>query len=178
VGDLAPDPAAPRALPPWRQPAAVALAERIAACFQHWTGRHLVPPDAPDRAAALYAHDRVLLAHALPGSPLAPPDASEPCFIYANAAAQALWGYDWTSIVGMPSRRSAPPAAQAERERMLSGALASGLIEDYQGVRQRRDGVLFSIRSVALWLLTDAQGGRVGQAASFVPPSGLPPLGP
>ena len=41
-------------------------------------------------------------------------------FCYANRNAQGLWGLTWDEFIRLPSRLSAEPLVQAERERLLA----------------------------------------------------------
>ncbi len=127
---------------------------------RHWTGRDLVDPGlAPAQAArALYHAPFAVLSHDA---------AAEPRFTYANLAAQRLFEMPWSEIVGLPSRRSAEPVAQAERERLLARVAQQGYIDDYSGVRIAGSGRRFRIRRATVWNLLDAAGRPCGQAACF-----------
>ena len=75
---------------------------------------------------------------------------------------------NWNEIVGLPSRLSAEPLAQAERERLLQRVAANGYIDDYSGVRIARSGRRFTIKQATVWNLVNPGGVVLGQAACFV----------
>lgn len=124
--------------------------------YRHWTRRELLA-DEPS-ARALYHAPFAVLSH---------DNAQDPCFTYANLAAQKLFEMSWSEIVGLPSRLSAEPLAQAERERLLQRVTAQGYIDDYSGVRIARSGRRFTIRQATVWNLVNQDGAMLGQAACF-----------
>lgn len=91
----------------------------------------------------------------------------DPVFRYANQMAQELWRMDWQTITRMPSRLTARPDAQADRERLLCEARENGCVKNYSGVRVTSDGKLFFISETILWNVEDESGKRYGQAAMF-----------
>lgn len=95
--------------------------------------------------------------------------APDPCFTYANLAAQAVFEMPWSEIIGLPSRRSAEIPAQAERAHLLERVATQGYIDDYSGVRITRSGKRFLIQRAIVWNLLNPQGERLGQAACFMP---------
>jgi PAS domain-containing protein len=97
-----------------------------------------------------------LLAHG-PGT--------DPKFIYANRTAQRFFGYDWDAFTQLPSRLSATPSRQDERDRLLAAVAAKGFATDYRGLRVGNDGRRFWIEGVTVWELLDSVGRRHGQAA-------------
>ena len=141
---------------PWRTSALCQLASIIVSAHRRHTGRDLVAADADALALAdaLYATPQVVLAH---------DGASDPRYLYANRAAQALWGYSWAEFIGMPSRLSAPPEGRQRRDGLLATARATGVIHAPDQVRVTRTGRLFRIAEVVLWNLD----GVPGQAATF-----------
>lgn len=116
------------------------------------------PLAADSSAAALYRAPFCLLAH---------DGAADPVFIYANAAAQACFGYGWEEFLRLPSRLSAETPEQSERQRLLDAVRAQGFIENYRGVRVAKSGRRFLIEQVVVWELVDEGGARRGQAAMF-----------
>lgn len=127
---------------------------------RHWTGRDLVDPalSPAEAARALYHAPFAVLSHDA---------APDPRFTYANLTAQRLFEMAWGEIVGLPSRHSAEPLVQAERERLLARVAEQGYIDDYSGVRIARSGSRFRIRSATVWNLIDELGRPCGQAACF-----------
>jgi hypothetical protein len=67
----------------------------------------------------------------------------------------------------MPSRLSAEPVNQQERERLLAKVTAQGFIDDYAGVRISKTGKRFLIQGAVVWNVVDEHGVYHGQAAWF-----------
>lgn len=149
-------------LEPWQDPAVQRWSEAIAASFRHWTGTELVQAIGALATAtpplAIYHAPAVVLAH---------DGAADPCFVYANAQAQALWEIPWQRFIGMPSRLSAAQQDRAERQRLLEGTQAAGISHGYRGVRTAASGRQFRILEATLWNVLDGEGRRIGQAVTF-----------
>ena len=134
----------------------------MAASFLRLLGRPLsaeagtLTPEA--LARFLYDAPFVLLAHT---------DAPDPVFCYANRRAQELFGYSWEEFTRLPSRLSAEPVSQEERQRLLDQARSKGYVDNGQGIRIARDGRRFKIENVILWDVLDDHGNFVGQAAIY-----------
>lgn len=129
--------------------------------YRHWTRRELAPPGMDDKAAAryLYAAPFALLSH---------DTAREPVFNYANQTALNLFAMGWEELTSLPSRLSAEPVLQDERQRLLEEVTLKGYIDHYEGIRIGRHGRRFSIHNAVVWNLTDRHGeGHLGQAAMF-----------
>ena len=124
--------------------------------YRHWTGRDMLSGD--QSAYALYHAPFAVLSH---------DSADDPRFTYANLSAQKMFEIPWSELVGLPSRHSAEPMAQAERERLLQRVAAQGYIDDYSGVRIARSGRRFTIQQATVWNLVDRDGVALGQAACF-----------
>jgi len=92
--------------------------------------------------------------------------AAEPIFNYANLNALQLFAMDWDEFTQLPSRLSAEPVNQAERQRLLAEVTALGYISNYQGVRIAKTGQRFLIKNAVVWNLFD-DAGYQGQAACF-----------
>jgi hypothetical protein len=93
--------------------------------------------------------------------------AEEPVFNYANLAAQRRFDMDWESLTALPSKQSAEPMLQEERQRLIETVRQQGYIDDYSGVRISAAGQRFFIPRATVWNLLDEQGGYHGQAAVF-----------
>jgi len=93
--------------------------------------------------------------------------ASDPIFNYANLKALELFELSWDDFICLPSRLSAEPVNQAERERLLSQVTANGYIDHYEGVRISSTGKRFKISNAVVWNLTDKNQNYKGQAAWF-----------
>jgi PAS domain-containing protein len=117
----------------------------------------LVPENISDPARWLYED--------APFAVLAHNTAADPIFIYGNRAAQALFEYSWEELTVLPSRLSAEPVEQAERQQFLDRVLRDGFVTGYRGVRVARSGKRFWIEDATVWDLRDDAGTYRGQAA-------------
>jgi hypothetical protein len=70
-------------------------------------------------------------------------------------------------LVKLPSRETAEPGEQAERERLLQTVTKQGYIDNYRGIRITKSGRRFLIEQATVWNLLDENGGHYGQAATF-----------
>jgi len=122
--------------------------------------QYLVQPvtDVYELSRLLYQSPLVVLAHN---------GGADPVFIYANQRAQDLWGYSWEEFLGLPSRLSAAPDQQKDRNRFLAEVAEHGYSSEYSGIRVDKSGRSFRIENVALWNLSDEKTGLKGQAACF-----------
>ena len=93
--------------------------------------------------------------------------ADDPVFTYGNLAAQNLWEVSWGQLTQMPSRLSAEPDERDARAAMLASITENGFIDDYHGIRISSTGRRFAIKNAIIWTLTDDQGHKCGQAATF-----------
>jgi len=134
--------------------------ERLRRTFHALTGRDLIDPTlSPEAAAeALFHAPFVVLSHAA---------AADRLLTYGNRAALELFALTWEELTQMPSRLTAEAPDRAERARWLAQVAARGFIDDYAGVRIARTGRRFLIQRATVWNLTDDQGRRCGQAATF-----------
>jgi hypothetical protein len=134
--------------------------EIMADTFYRYTGKRLAPEALRGQALAkyLYGAPFVLLSHGTE---------ADPVFNFANEQAQQLWEMDWNEFTKLPSRLSAEPVGQEERNSLLNRARIHGYIDDYSGIRISRTGKRFRIVDTVLWNLYDASGVPVGQAAMF-----------
>lgn len=105
-----------------------------------------------------YTADFALLSHNTDQDPL---------FNYANRSALDLFELSWDELIGMPSRLSAEPVKQQERERLLVKVMSQGFIDDYTSVRISKTGRRFQIQGAVIWSVHDEQGVFHGQAAWF-----------
>jgi len=128
--------------------------------LRHWTGRDLVNHRMSAAEAALYLFNApfALLSHDA---------APDPIFSYANRTALSLFGMEWEELTRLPSRLSAEPAAQGERDALLQEVAANGFIAHYRGIRVGRYGNRFQIEDAMVWNLRSPAGIHLGQAARF-----------
>ena len=92
---------------------------------------------------------------------------NEPLFNYANRTALDLFELEWQEFVGMPSRLSAEPLLQFQREQLLKEVADKGFIDHYSGVRIAKSGKRFLIKNVVVWNVYDQRQNFYGQAAYF-----------
>lgn len=135
-------------------------AERLRRSFHAVTGRDLIDPalSLDVAAEALFHAPFVVLSHDA---------APDPLLTYGNQTALNLFALTWEELIQMPSRLTAQAPDRAERARLLAEVTAHGFIDNYSGVRIARTGQRFLIEQATVWNLTDAQGQRCGQAATF-----------
>ncbi len=91
---------------------------------------------------------------------------SNPIFNYANLKALALFEFSWEDFTQTPSKLSAEPVNQAEREKLLAQVTELGYIKNYAGIRISKTGKRFMIKNALVWNLTN-NGIYQGQAACF-----------
>jgi len=114
--------------------------------------------DEPDLGLQVFCADFALLSH---------DTKADPIFNYANQAALKLFELSWQDLINMPSRFSAEPVNQEERQRLLNNVNTDGYIDDYSGVRLSKTGRRFLIKRAVVWNVTDEKGQYWGQAACF-----------
>lgn len=107
------------------------------------------------------------LYEAAPFCVLAHNTASDPRFVYANAAAQRCFEYSWAEFTTLPSRLSAEAPDRTERQSLLDQVARQGYASGYRGLRISRSGRRFWIEDGTVWQMTDAGGTVHGQAAVF-----------
>ena len=128
--------------------------------FKTLTGYELIgrTPSIQIQADTLFHANFVIVSH---------DTQPDPVFNYGNQTALNLWEFDWEHFVKLPSRLSAEPMAQIDRDRLLLEAKNNGYIQNYGGVRISRTGKRFWIENATIWTVTDRQGKDIGQAATF-----------
>lgn len=98
----------------------------------------------------------------------------DPVFNYANETAQRLWEMSWQDFTKLPSRFSAEPVKEKERNAMLEGVREKGFITGYSGIRISRSGKRFTIKNATLWNIHDEVNVYYGQAVVFYNWEGRP----
>jgi len=138
--------------------------------YARWTGLSLVDLRLPDEAlaAALWELDRVVVAH---------DTQADPVFQYGNRMALELFEMDFATFTRLPSRQSAEPVHQSERQKLLEEVRLNGYSDSYSGVRVSRTGKRFRIANATIWNVVDAEGKLHGQAACFSEWAPLPSCG-
>ncbi|MBU6431720.1 MAG: MEKHLA domain-containing protein [Nitrospirae bacterium] len=144
----------------WTNPVVVEWTQRLLSSYRHWTGRELIERiDEPDvQAHRLFQAPFVVVSHGAE---------TDPVLNYGNRMALDLWEMTWDQLVQTPSRLTAEPINRAEREWMLEQAKTRGYLDTYRGVRITSTGRRFLVENALIWNIVDAEGRRVGQAATF-----------
>ena len=127
--------------------------------FRHWTKRELVAPAMSDQDGArfLFQARFAVVSH---------DTAKDPIFNYANQTALSLFAMSWEDFTSLPSRMSAEPTEQPERQRLMDEVTGNGFIDHYSGVRIGRHGRRFLIENAVIWNLVEPHTGIYkGQAA-------------
>ncbi len=145
---------------PWQEESVIQHSQRLIDSFQHWTKKPLITIESSveEQARSLFEASFVVVSHGTEADPI---------FNYGNAQALALWKFDWKTFTQLPSRRSAEPTEQKERDFLLSEAKTRGYIDNYRGTRISSTGQRFSIEDVILWDVLDENHQCCGQAATF-----------
>ncbi len=138
----------------FKNPEIIEYSALLVSSFARLTGKILLP-QSQDIARALYEAPFAVVSHGTEADPI---------FRYANQIALELWQMTWDEFTMMPSRFSAEPMLQAERDLLLATAHRQGYIDTYQGVRIAKDGQRFFIQDTVLWNVEDLHGVRHGQA--------------
>ncbi len=111
-----------------------------------------------DALARLWSADFVVVSHGIE---------ADPVFNFANQAALNLFEMDFSEFTQLPSRLSAEPVSQTERNALLSEVSKYGCIHHYTGVRISSTGKRFAIENARVWNLYDENSEYYGQAAMF-----------
>ena len=145
---------------PWGESGIAEWSQRLLVSYQQWIGQDLIDRvgDRTAQAHRLFDAPFVVVSHGL---------GSDPILNYGNHAALELWELSWEQFITTPSRLTAEPDDQAERERMLAHAKVRGYFDGYRGVRVSSTGQRFEIHHAVLWTVVDPAGQPIGQAATF-----------
>jgi MEKHLA domain len=150
----------------FRRPSAAAvppieLSRMIMTSFHRLLGRPLVPEGLSLDEAVHWLYEDA------PFCVLAHDTAQDPCFMYANKAAQTCFEYSWEEFTALPSRLSAEAPKRAERQALLDRVTRDGFATGYSGLRISRSGRRFWIEDGIVWQITDDAHRLRGQAAMF-----------
>jgi hypothetical protein len=128
--------------------------------YRKLLGKEIMPknPTNEKLAKALFYAPFVVVSHNT---------AADPVFNYANLKALELFGFSWEEFTQLPSRLSAEPIHQLERDKLLAEVTQKGYLESYQGIRITKTGSRFLIKNAVVWNLLDNKGIYAGQAARF-----------
>ncbi len=140
-------------------PAMIHHLQNVLTSYQKAFGASLISEipvkDMPD---CLWQADFVLLSHG---------GGADPVFNFGNRMALNLFEMDYEALTSLPSRQSAEPVSQDERNHLLAQVTEFGCIDDYRGVRISATGKRFYIEHARVWNLYDPAGNYTGQAAMF-----------
>ncbi|NJL43132.1 MAG: MEKHLA domain-containing protein [Pseudanabaena sp. RU_4_16] len=144
----------------WQQPELILHSKRLYRSFELWTSRPLIAPKSTDEeiGRSLFEAPFILVSHGIERDPI---------LNYGNQAALGLWQMDWAQFTSTPSRLTAEPVAQEERERLLRQAETHGYIDNYNGIRISSTGQRFYIKAAIVWNVLDEEQQKCGQAATF-----------
>ncbi|MCP4596462.1 MEKHLA domain-containing protein [Neptuniibacter sp.] len=133
-------------------------AERLLSSFQRLTGKSLIPAGITGngRYKALYDAEFPVLSHNAE---------ADPKLDYSNAAGMVQFEISWEELIKLPSRYTAEPQIQEERDRLLKAVTDNGFIDDYQGVRISAKQNRFFVEEAIVWNIVDDEGTYWGQGA-------------
>lgn len=128
--------------------------------YERCTGQPLITHESTftKRIEALFAAPFALVSHGTE---------TDPIFNFGNQTALSLFELTWEQFTELPSRKSAEPVNQEERQRLLDRVTQQGYINNYSGVRISASGKRFLIEGATVWNLVDTLGHYRGQAAVF-----------
>lgn len=149
---------------PWQAEEIIDHSQRLVNSFQYWTGKSLlanfspIPKTPKAIAQQLFYAPFVLVSHGVE---------ADPVLNYGNRLALKLWEMDWQDFIQTPSRLTAEPVEQVEREKLLAETKEKGFMTNYQGVRISSQGKKFFVMNAIIWNVIDDQQVHCGQAAMF-----------
>lgn len=128
--------------------------------FRRFVGRELITRtgDAARDSRIIFEAPFVVVSHGTQ---------DDPVLNYGNQTALTLWQMDIPTLTSTPSRLTAEPMHRDERAQLMTRAARDGFVDDYRGIRISGTGRRFLIEQAIVWNLVDADGQRVGQAATF-----------
>jgi PAS domain S-box-containing protein len=83
-----------------------------------------------------------------------------------NPAAERIFGWSREEMLGRAGLPMAPPAKRAESEDLFARVLAGESVNDYETVRQRKDGTLVAV-SIAAAPVRDGSGRVIGNMVAY-----------
>ena len=144
----------------WQKSEIIAWNQLLLDSHKKLLGSELIPRRGTpeEQAKALFFTPFVVASHGRE---------SDPIYNYGNQVLLDLWERDWEDLLKMPSRLSAEPILQEERQKILEATATQGYLKDYQCLRISRTGKRYKIADVTLWNILDQSGNYCGQAATF-----------
>jgi hypothetical protein len=101
----------------------------------------------------------------------------DPIFIYANATAQRLFGYNWREFTSLKAQTPGESETRQEQQALLDALTRDGYVADYRGQQTTRCGSRFRMEDGIVWQLRDRHGHHHGQAAMFTKWTEALPIG-
>lgn len=143
---------------PWQKERVILHSQRLLYSFKYWLGYSLLDISGTpiEIAVALFEAPFVLVSHGTEPDPI---------LNYGNRKALELWELDWQEFTQMPSRKTAEPMVQKERDRLLAETTTKGFVNNYSGVRISSTGKRFKMEEGIVWNILDENNQRCGQAA-------------
>ena len=131
--------------------------------YRHWTGEYLlqdsIKSDDPGEVLAeLNKAEYALVSHGLE---------AEPIFNYGNLQALSLFGYEFEDFLQLPTSQTVGEQDLDARALLAQRVEDEGCVQDYQGQRKSKSGLVIEIRSAVVWKLIDGLGRVHGHAARF-----------
>jgi hypothetical protein len=144
----------------WKTRHVVQWSQWLLDSYRHWTGRELIDRkgEPEGQAGLLFQAPFVVVSHGVE---------ADPVLNYGNRTALDLWETTWEQLVKTPSRLTAEPVNQPERQQMLEIARSRGFFDGYRGVRVSMTGRRFLVEHALIWTVMDTAGDKIGQAATF-----------
>ncbi len=135
-------------------------AQLIRQSYSRWLLTELILESSSelDFAKRLFEADFAVVTHN---------SAADPIFNYANQKALELFEFNWQDFTRLPSKHSAEPVNQSERDRLLALVTKNGYIDHYEGIRLSSTGKRFVIKNAVVWNLINKHQVYQGQAACF-----------
>ncbi|MBX7148820.1 MEKHLA domain-containing protein [bacterium] len=133
---------------------------QLVSSYQHYTGQELVSSclKGQELVDFLFNAPFILLSHNTQPDPL---------LNYGNKKALELWEMTWDEFIQTPSRVTAEPPIQSEREILLRRVKMQGFIDNYAGIRISKTKKRFCITQATVWNIVDQNQVYQGQAACF-----------
>jgi len=135
-------------------------AQLLFSSYERWTGRQILSIRFP-------AHELTIQLFHAPFALISHGTEVDPIFNFGNQTALDLFEMNWEAFTQLPSRKSAEPVNQQERENLMARVTKDGFINDYSGIRISATGKRFLIEQATVWNLIDEQEHYHGQAAVF-----------
>ena len=130
-------------------------------------GTSLSGTDLPEREISKGTEQEERLQALIDSSPLALVEfAADTRIRLWNPAAERIFGWSRSEMLGRGGLPMAPPSRRAESEELFARVHAGESLNDYETVRQRKDGTLVAV-SIAAAPIRDASGQVVGNMVAY-----------